>query len=128
MNQCIYSFRYYDDLILAGILEPLKEAVNGHMHEDGAQHFVAPLGISSLVKYFSAKTGCQIKFNHHISEITKQNEQWIVSTLSGDSEIFDAVVLTMPTPQVLQLKGTVSEIFGIYIFIYFIDLQFSLES
>lgn len=35
-----------------------------------------------------------------------------VSTLQGKVELFDAVVLTIPVPQVLQLKGTVAEILG----------------
>lgn len=33
--------------------------------------------------------------------------------MKGQTELFDAIVLTMPTPQVLQLKGTIAEIIGI---------------
>ena len=35
-----------------------------------------------------------------------------VSTFGGKTDLFDVVVLTIPTPQILQLKGTVSDILG----------------
>lgn len=33
---------------------------------------------------------------------------WEVQTKLGDSEQFDAVILTMPVPQILQLQGDVA--------------------
>lgn len=35
-----------------------------------------------------------------------------VSTLDGKSELFDVVILTMPVPQVMQLKGEIQCILG----------------
>lgn len=32
---------------------------------------------------------------------------WEVQTKLGDSEQFDAVILTMPAPQILQLQGDI---------------------
>lgn len=34
---------------------------------------------------------------------------WEVETKLGDREQFDAVVLTMPVPQILQLQGDVGD-------------------
>lgn len=36
--------------------------------------------------------------------------KWSVKTQSGTQDTFDAVILTMPVPQILALSGTVKEI------------------
>ncbi|XP_059351197.1 renalase-like [Daphnia carinata] len=101
----------YEELLSKGVLEPLKISINNcHEHEPGTKHYVAPNGMSSIAKYFISQSGCQPEFEHHISTITKEDNKWSVSTLQGKVELFDAIVLTIPVPQVLQLKGTVAEI------------------
>lgn len=40
--------------------------------------------------------------------------KWNVKTQSGTEDTFDAVVLTMPVPQILALSGTVKEIISEY--------------
>lgn len=45
-------------------------------HEVGTQHFVAPNGANTIVKYFSAKAGCQLSFNRHVADVTKCDEKW----------------------------------------------------
>jgi len=97
---------FYDELLEAGILEPLKETIaNAKEYEPGTQHYVVPDGMSSLVKYFFNKSGQKISFEHHLSKIDKLDGKWQVTTLHGKSEVFDAVVLTMPVPQILNLTG-----------------------
>ena len=46
--------RLYSELRVKGILAPMKGEVVGanRFDEPGAQHYVTPLGVSTLVKYF----------------------------------------------------------------------------
>lgn len=69
--------RYYDELLSTGVLEPLTQPIiNVHKYEEGTKHYVAPKGMNTLVKHFSGKTGCQIQFDHHVTDITRKDEQW----------------------------------------------------
>jgi len=100
---------YYDELLQAGILEPLKQTIaNAKEYESGTQHYVVPDGMSSLVKYFMNKSGIKTSFEHHLSKIDQLDGKWHATTLHGKSEVFDAVVLTMPVPQILNLTGVSS--------------------
>jgi len=97
---------FYDELLQAGILEPLHQTIaNAKEYQPGTQHYVVPDGMSSLVKYFMNKSGLQTSFEHHLSKIDQLDGKWHVTTLHGKSEVFDAVVLTMPVPQILNLTG-----------------------
>ena len=52
------------------------------------------------------------RFKHHVSSIDLQDGRWSVKTQSGEADVFDVVVLTMPVPQVLGLTGTIKELIG----------------
>jgi len=96
----------YEELLQVGILEPLKQTItNAKEPEQGTNTYVVPDGMSSLVKYFTTKSKLQPSFEHHVSEIKQLGGKWHVTTLAGKSEVFDAVVLTMPVPQLLNLNG-----------------------
>lgn len=43
----------------------------------------------------------------HVTSLYCRGASWEVQTKLGDSELFDAVILTMPVPQILQLQGDV---------------------
>ncbi len=53
-----------------------------------------------------------VKYGYHISDVTELEGQWKVTCWDGTSEMFDCVILTMPTPQILQLQGTISTLIG----------------
>jgi len=42
---------------------------------------------------------------HHVTALYRRGALWEVQKKAGGSETFDAVVLTMPVPQILQLEG-----------------------
>lgn len=44
-------------------------------------------------------------FERHVTGLYHRGASWEVQRKAGDSETFDAVVLTMPVPQILQLQG-----------------------
>lgn len=53
------------------------------------------------------------RFGHHVSSIETNGDKWNVKTQQGEDDNFDAVVLTMPVPQLFGLTGSVKELLGI---------------
>ncbi|KAF3853018.1 hypothetical protein F7725_013706, partial [Dissostichus mawsoni] len=48
-------------------------------------------------------------FERHVTGLFRRGASWEVQSRAGDSEMFDAVVLTIPVPQILQLEGDLTE-------------------
>lgn len=44
----------------------------------------------------------------HVTGLYRRGASWEVQKKAGGSETFDAVILTMPVPQILQLEGDVA--------------------
>lgn len=44
-------------------------------------------------------------YERHVTGLFRRGASWEVQRKAGESETFDAVVLTMPVPQILQLQG-----------------------
>ncbi|XP_023571991.1 renalase isoform X5 [Octodon degus] len=73
--------------------------------KEGDCNFVAPQGISSVVKHYLKQSGAEVSFRHCVTQINLRNGKWEVFKETGSPEQFDFVVLTMPVPQILQLQG-----------------------
>ncbi|XP_072051376.1 renalase-like [Amphiura filiformis] len=118
--------RYYKDLTTCGLLEPLTSKIDGmksDSYEPGTKHYVAPKGISSLVKHFIKQSGIDVEFNHFLSKLDTVEDKSLSDVklyASGHKEgspdatwdsvkPFDAVILTMPLPQLMKLPGTTQE-------------------
>nr|XP_048294811.1 renalase isoform X2 [Myodes glareolus] len=99
--------RFYEELLAHGILEPLTSPIEGMKVQEGDCNFVAPQGISSIVKHYLKKSGAEIFFKHCVTQINLRNNKWEVSKETGSPEQFDLVVLTMPAPQILELQGDI---------------------
>lgn len=99
----------YQALLSAGLIKPVDLGlVKGHRHEDGGEHFVAPKGASSLVKHFLQQSNADTSFGRRVAEIFETDTgRWRVKSECGVEAEFDAVVVTAPVPQVLQLGGEV---------------------
>lgn len=48
---------FYEELVAHGILKPLTAPVEGMVVRDGSRNYVAPQGISSVVKYYLQQSG-----------------------------------------------------------------------
>lgn len=48
---------FYEELLSHGILKPLTAPVEGLVVREGSCNYVAPQGISSVVKYYLEKSG-----------------------------------------------------------------------
>jgi len=120
----------YDELLQSGVLRPINGTIAGDNFDyskqklktsnetpnpkanDELTHYVAKTGSSSVVKHFLQKSNdTQVQFNQTIETIslTEDGRSWRVSTKEGASGEFDGVVLTMPVPQILQLRGDVRD-------------------
>lgn len=48
---------FYEELLSHGILKPLSARIEGLVEKEGSCDYVAPQGISSVVKYFLRQSG-----------------------------------------------------------------------
>ncbi|XP_035468131.2 renalase [Scophthalmus maximus] len=104
---------FYSELLSSGVLQPLLGQVEGLRHRDGSSDYVTPLGMSSVVKHFLSESGADVFFERHVTGLHRRGASWEVETKAGVSEMFDAVVLTMPVPQILQLQGDVGQLLSV---------------
>eukprot|EP00076_Gallus_gallus_P015182 XP_015134163.1 renalase isoform X2 [Gallus gallus] len=101
---------FYEELLSHGILKPLSARIEGLVEKEGSCDYVAPQGISSVVKYFLRQSGADVFYEHHVTHITLRDGKWEVSRKMGSPELFDVVILTIPVPQILQLQGDIVNI------------------
>ncbi|XP_038678301.1 renalase isoform X1 [Scyliorhinus canicula] len=100
---------FYEELLSRDILKPLLSPVEGMVQkEKGICNYIAPRGISSLVKHYLADS--DVFYNRHVTHINLKEGKLEVCSMSAPSEMFDAVVLTMPVPQILQLQGHIENL------------------
>ncbi|KAG8200584.1 hypothetical protein JTE90_000654 [Oedothorax gibbosus] len=115
----LFCFRAYDEdeckkcykqLLDAGLLQQFQDDIEGIRAAPNSTHFICPQGSGSLVKYFVNKADCDILFQHRVIELNTVNNKWMALCENGSNFEFDAVILTLPVPQVLQLKGITSQL------------------
>ncbi|XP_066205662.1 renalase isoform X2 [Saccopteryx leptura] len=99
---------FYDELLAHGILKPLTSPIEGMVVKEGDSNFVAPQGVSSIIKHYLKESGADICFRQCVTHINLRNDKWEVFKETGFPEQFDIVVLTMPVPQILQLQGDIA--------------------
>nr|XP_033796117.1 renalase isoform X2 [Geotrypetes seraphini] len=102
--------RFYDELLKHHICLPLNALVEGMIVKEGNHSYVTPCGVSAVVKHYLKQSGAEIFYEHHVTEINLRDAKWEVCRKSGSSEWFDVVVLTMPTPQILELQGDIGKL------------------
>lgn len=98
---------FYDELLAHGVLKPLTSPIEGMVNKEGDCNFVAPQGVSSIINHYLKESGADIYFRQCVTQINLRNDKWEVSKETGSPEQFDIVVLTMPAPQILQLRGDI---------------------
>ncbi|XP_044515165.1 renalase [Gracilinanus agilis] len=101
---------FYEELLAQGVLKPLTSPIEGLMAKEEDSHFMAPQGISSVVRHYFEKSGVEVSFGHYVTEIYLKDDKWEVCKEAGDSEQFDIIILTMPIPQILQLQGDIKNL------------------
>lgn len=106
----------YDSLFNSGIIEELNTTVKNLRPLEGSKNYVAPNGMSSLVYHFlsNSRRRHNLKLSHNLKSLNIKNGKIEAETTNKFRECYDAVVLTMPIPEVLNLSGN---------FLDFIDPQ-----
>uniref|UniRef100_A0A3P8SM33 Renalase, FAD-dependent amine oxidase n=1 Tax=Amphiprion percula TaxID=161767 RepID=A0A3P8SM33_AMPPE len=105
---------FYSELLSAGVLQPLSCQIEGLRQKDDSKNYMTPLGMGSVVKHFLSESGADLFFEHHVTGLYRRGASWEVEKKAGGRETFDAVVLTMPVPQILQLQGDVEELLSVH--------------
>ena len=70
--------------------------------------------------------GASVEFNQQVSSCDQIDGRWKITTADGKTSMADSLILTMPVPQMLGLKGTVKSLIGIYV--VFCNLLFILDN
>ncbi|XP_070783507.1 renalase isoform X1 [Enoplosus armatus] len=104
---------FYSELLSSGVLQPLDSLVEGLKQREGSKDYMTPLGMCSVVKHFLSESGADLFFEHHVTGLYRRGASWEVQRKVGGSETFDAVVLTMPVPQILQLQGDLGHMLSV---------------
>ncbi|XP_061667204.1 renalase [Syngnathoides biaculeatus] len=104
---------FYSELLAAGVLRPLDCAVEGLRRRDGGADYVAPLGMSGVVKHFLRESGADVFLEHHVTALSRRGASWEVRRKDGAGRQFDSVVLTVPVPQILQLRGDLEDVVSV---------------
>ncbi|KAJ1618468.1 hypothetical protein T492DRAFT_1092239 [Pavlovales sp. CCMP2436] len=117
----------YNHLYGEGTLVPMKTVIAGTRAADGAsgKNWVAPHGINAVAKSLLAASNARVTLGRGATTVErvavtsaagKTRTQWHVSHTNAqpadvaDELLFDAVVLTLPVPQVLGMGGEVAEL------------------
>ena len=92
----------YEEMLQQRLIHPhIKSSTERNLIK-----YVAPNGSASIVKYFFQKSGILPSFKQHIDQIKiTSNNDIEISTQNGDKDIFQAAILTMPIPQIINLPG-----------------------
>ena len=56
LSKTLFS-SFYQELLSSNVLVPFTGIIEGERKQDGVKHFVAPAGISSVVKHFLHSSG-----------------------------------------------------------------------
>lgn len=96
----------YENLISTKTLTLMNCKIEGLSESNGKQHFIAPNGTNSLVKYFlnHANIDCT-KFETRVNAITSEGK---VTSICGNENVFDLIIITAPAPQILQMDCPMS--------------------
>ncbi|XP_033371510.1 renalase isoform X8 [Parus major] len=60
---------FYEELVSHGILKPLTAPVEGMVVREGSRNYVAPQGISSVVKYYLEQSGADVSYEQQILQL-----------------------------------------------------------
>lgn len=103
--------RFHEELISAGILTPLRSEIEGNRSRDpSVSHHVAPQGVSSIVKHFLNQSEAELHTCEQVTQVNVTGNTVEVVSEGGNTYQCGSLVLTMPVPQILQLKGTIADI------------------
>ena len=110
----------YDELLTGQVLVPFRGTIEGERKDlarSVTENYVAPGGINGVVKHFLSSSGAQVKFQHQLESLdlkaptsNELSPKILCRATNGTKIECDGVVLTMPVPQVLSLRGNINNL------------------
>ncbi|CAF0734185.1 unnamed protein product [Adineta ricciae] len=106
--------KFFQQLIDDHVIEPLDKTNTIGIRENADKvDYVAPRGISFVVRHVFEQAVAEMNLSKHITKIdfSSENDKLLVSTNDRQLDEADAVIVTIPVPQILsQLKGSIAEL------------------
>jgi len=94
----------YETLLSDGVIQPYTGMISGGKPGHEAQeHFICRDGMSSVAGHMLGRTA--VEYDRCAFDVQERDGRWLVKDSHGGSETFDAIVVTAPTPQLLELEG-----------------------
>lgn len=103
----------YNSLFESGKIKPLTCRIDNLRLPDSLHHYVAPMGMSSLVQHFIDSAKLQnIHTSYSVKNLNILPDMVEVETDNGVKELYKAIVLTLPVPSLFELSGNFKEKMG----------------
>lgn len=98
----------FAELLQSRILQQFNGRIEGARDDIQSiteDSYIAPEGMNSVAKYFISQSRATVVYQHQLRAIDVRDNLACCQTACGKTDSFDAVVLTMPVPQILALQG-----------------------
>ncbi len=105
----------YSDLLSSQTLVPFHGRIEGDSKVYPVLgNYVSANGLSSVARYFIAQSQAKTYFQHHLSSVAVDDVTGRICCTAEDETqtLFDGLILTMPIPQILKLRGAVVSALG----------------
>lgn len=102
----------YSELLTNHVLQPLCGVIDSERRDPNNPiecNYVAPMGMNSIAKYFLSQSKATVSFQQHLTGVDVKENQLHCRTADGIAAVFDALLLTMPVPQILALQGSLMQ-------------------
>lgn len=103
---------FYDFMFASKLLVPMKASVQNLKLQPDTLNYVAPHGFKSCVAALLREARCEPEFERPLVSLEQKGTRWLAASgansKSGKDEngkLFDAVVTTMPVPELLKVRG-----------------------
>ncbi|XP_067946811.1 renalase-like [Watersipora subatra] len=97
---------FYEDLKSSSVLTRMTGEVEGALPDASpTQHYISSKGLSAIAKHFVAQSGAELCVKTRLDSIRLDSNGLMATANTGNSALFDYVILTIPAPQILALSG-----------------------
>lgn len=73
----------------------------------------------NISRYYLCVSDCEILFDQRVSKFLVNDNKWKIYCENNSEYEFDAIIFTIPVPQMLQLDGILSYVQGLTHFIFY---------
>ncbi len=119
----------YQDLLSVGVLVPFSGQIIGEREDfvkSVTEKYVSAKGLNGIVKHFLSQSRASVSFQHQLTEVNIEPTEGVSCTTSSQGQqTFDCLILTIPVPQLLSLKGNLMNIVNTEVHSNFSSVKYS---